>query len=88
MSHGMGEINTYTLKSHSWLLNNVFSTKFLANTFFLPLGIAKAGNMTVSDVVLFNIFYELFTFCTSIVAEDGNGKLFHVRNLDFGIFMG
>jgi len=51
-------------------------------------GIAQAGNMTVSDVVLFNIFYELFTFCTSVVAEDANGKLFHARNLDFGIFMG
>jgi len=65
----------------------------LADTMRYPFGdemkgIARAGNMTLSDVVLFNIFYELFTFCTSIVAEDPNGKLFHVRNLDFGIFMG
>ena len=26
------------------------------------------------EVVLFNIFYEFFTVCTSIVAEDPNGK--------------
>jgi len=65
----------------------------LADTMRYPFGeemkgIAKAGNMTVSDIVMFNIFYEIFTFCTSIVAEDPNGKLYHVRNLDFGVFMG
>jgi len=65
----------------------------LADTMRYPFGeemkgIAKAANMTVSDVVLFNIFYELFTFCTSIVTEDANGKLIHARNLDFGVFMG
>jgi len=65
----------------------------LADTMRYPFGhemkgIAKAGNMTLSDVVLFNIFYEIFTYCTSIVSEDPNGKLYHVRNLDFGIFMG
>ena len=55
---------------------------------FILAGIAQAGNMTVSDIVMFNVFYEIFTFCTSIVAEDPNGKLYHVRNLDFGVFMG
>uniref|UniRef100_A0A669DA31 Acid ceramidase n=1 Tax=Oreochromis niloticus TaxID=8128 RepID=A0A669DA31_ORENI len=39
-------------------------------------------------IVLFNIFYEVFTVCTSIVAEDKKGNLIHGRNLDFGLFMG
>lgn len=38
--------------------------------------------------MLFNIFYEVFTFCTSVVAEDASGKLFHARNMDFGLFLG
>ncbi len=40
------------------------------------------------EVVLYNIFYEVFTVCTSVVAQDTNGKLYHARNLDFGLFMG
>jgi len=65
----------------------------LADTMRYPFGdemkgIAKAANMSLSDVVLFNIFYEVFTFCTSIVAEDPNGRLYHARNLDFGVFIG
>lgn len=27
------------------------------------------------EVILYNVFYEIFTFCTSIVAEDSNGEL-------------
>ena len=44
--------------------------------------------MLVGEVVLYNIFYEVFTVCTSIVAQDTNGKLYHARNLDFGLFLG
>uniref|UniRef100_A0AAY5EK42 Acid ceramidase n=1 Tax=Electrophorus electricus TaxID=8005 RepID=A0AAY5EK42_ELEEL len=40
------------------------------------------------EVILFNIFYEVFTVCTSLVAEDPAGNLIHARNLDFGLFMG
>ena len=35
-----------------------------------------------------NIFYEVFTVCTSILAQAGDGTLYHGRNLDFGLFMG
>ncbi|XP_054634107.1 acid ceramidase isoform X1 [Dunckerocampus dactyliophorus] len=42
----------------------------------------------VGEVVLFNIFYEVFTVCTSVIAEDAKGNLLHARNLDFGLFMG
>ncbi|KAJ7326742.1 hypothetical protein JRQ81_016501 [Phrynocephalus forsythii] len=51
-------------------------------------GIASAIDASLGDVVVFNIFYEIFTVCTSIVAEDSSGKLYHARNLDFGLFLG
>ncbi|XP_062855851.1 N-acylsphingosine amidohydrolase (acid ceramidase) 1a [Trichomycterus rosablanca] len=51
-------------------------------------GIAAASGVPLGEIVLFNIFYEVFTVCTSVVAEDVNGKLYHARNLDFGLFMG
>lgn len=37
-------------------------------------GIATASGVPVGEVLLFNIFYEVFTVCTSVVAEDTNGK--------------
>ncbi|GAA6068165.1 N-acylsphingosine amidohydrolase (acid ceramidase) 1a [Tachysurus ichikawai] len=51
-------------------------------------GIASVSGVPLGEVVLFNIFYEVFTVCTSVVAEDLNGKIYHARNLDFGLFMG
>uniref|UniRef100_A0A8D3E471 Acid ceramidase n=1 Tax=Scophthalmus maximus TaxID=52904 RepID=A0A8D3E471_SCOMX len=51
-------------------------------------GIAAVSGIPLGEVVLFNIFYEVFTVCTSIVAEDHKGNLIHGRNLDFGLFMG
>jgi len=42
----------------------------------------------LGEVVLYNIFYEIFTVCTSIVAQDEQNKLYHARNLDFGLFLG
>ncbi|KAJ8335926.1 hypothetical protein SKAU_G00392680 [Synaphobranchus kaupii] len=51
-------------------------------------GIAKDSGVPLGEVILFNIFYEVFTVCTSLVAEDADGNLFHGRNLDFGLFMG
>ncbi len=51
-------------------------------------GIANATGNNLGEVVLFNIFYEVFTICTSIVAQDANGNMYHARNLDFGLFLG
>ncbi|XP_036439435.1 LOW QUALITY PROTEIN: N-acylsphingosine amidohydrolase (acid ceramidase) 1b [Colossoma macropomum] len=51
-------------------------------------GIATASGVPLGEVVLFNIFYEIFTVCTSLVAEGPDGNLIHARNLDFGLFMG
>lgn len=51
-------------------------------------GIAAASGIPLGEVTLFNIFYEVFTVCTSVVAEDDKGNVFHGRNLDFGLFLG
>ncbi|XP_052276842.1 acid ceramidase-like isoform X2 [Dreissena polymorpha] len=51
-------------------------------------GISKATGLEIGEVTLYNIFYEIFTVCTSIIAEDANGTVYHARNLDFGLFMG
>lgn len=51
-------------------------------------GIAADSGIHLGEIVLFNIFYEVFTVCTSVVAEDAKGNLFHGRNLDFGLFLG
>ncbi|XP_060074170.1 acid ceramidase-like [Ylistrum balloti] len=51
-------------------------------------GIANVTGLKLGEIVFFNVFYEFFTVCTSIVAQDPTGKLYHVRNLDFGLFLG
>ncbi|XP_008316042.1 acid ceramidase [Cynoglossus semilaevis] len=51
-------------------------------------GIATESGVPLGEIVLFNIFYEVFTVCTSVVAEDTKGNLIHGRNLDFGLFLG
>ncbi|XP_053314987.1 acid ceramidase [Spea bombifrons] len=51
-------------------------------------GVADAAETPLGEILLFNIFYEVFTVCTSVVAEDSSGKLYHARNLDFGLFLG
>ncbi|XP_054261164.1 acid ceramidase-like [Macrosteles quadrilineatus] len=51
-------------------------------------GLSLASGISVARVTLYNVFYEFFTFCTSIVMEAENGNMYHGRNLDFGLFMG
>jgi len=51
-------------------------------------GISNVTGVPLGEVVLYNIFYEVFTVCTSIVAQDEQDKLYHARNLDFGLFLG
>ncbi|OWF55629.1 acid ceramidase-like [Mizuhopecten yessoensis] len=51
-------------------------------------GIANVTGLELGEIVFFNVFYEFFTVCTSIVAQDSTGKLYHARNLDFGLFLG
>ena len=46
-------------------------------------GVSKALNMSLADTILLNVVYDLSAFCTSIVAQDKEGNIFHGRNLDY-----
>lgn len=46
-------------------------------------GVSKGLNLTLAETILLNIFYDLSAFCTSIVAQDKDGNIFHGRNLDY-----
>lgn len=48
--------------------------------------IAAIVNVTVSEIIIYNMAYEVFGLCTSIVAQDTNGHVYHGRNLDFGLW--
>ena len=55
-------------------------------------GVAAAANVSIGEAVMANMIYELSSFrlldaypeaCTSIVAEDGDGTIYHARNQDY-----
>lgn len=48
-------------------------------------GIASGLNITVGDVVLYNLVYDLTAYCTGILACDINGQILHGRNLDYAL---
>jgi len=49
-------------------------------------GIVRATGIDPSIIFIYNIFYTVFGACTSIVAQDSEGSIYHARNLDFGIW--
>ncbi|KAE9547755.1 hypothetical protein FO519_009036, partial [Halicephalobus sp. NKZ332] len=49
-------------------------------------GMADASGVSIEELTLLNLFYEISKGCTSIVAEDSNGIIYHARNQDFGTF--
>ncbi|KAG9354411.1 hypothetical protein JZ751_001120 [Albula glossodonta] len=46
-------------------------------------GMASFYGAGISDVILLNFAYEITAFCTSVVAQDTKGHLYHGRNLDY-----
>ncbi|PNI82838.1 NAAA isoform 6 [Pan troglodytes] len=40
-------------------------------------------NLSLADCLLVNLAYESSAFCTSIVAQDSRGHIYHGRNLDY-----
>lgn len=52
-------------------------------------GMCDVLNLSLADCVLVNLAYESTAFCTSIVAQDSKGHIYHGRNLDypFGYFL-
>ncbi len=56
----------------------VFVQVWLVDTLPAPFNeeiraIATETDLPLGEVVLYNIFYEIFTVCTSIVAQDPSG---------------
>ncbi|XP_046513091.1 N-acylethanolamine-hydrolyzing acid amidase isoform X2 [Equus quagga] len=52
-------------------------------------GMCDVLNISLADGLLINLAYECSAFCTSIVAQDSRGHIYHGRNLDytFGTFL-
>ncbi|CAN9512553.1 unnamed protein product [Ophioblennius macclurei] len=46
-------------------------------------GLAAHMGGELSDIMMLNFAYEVTAFCTSIVAQDDQGRLYHGRNLDY-----
>ncbi|KAF5906630.1 N-acylethanolamine-hydrolyzing acid amidase, partial [Clarias magur] len=46
-------------------------------------GIAALYGADISDILLLNFAYEVSAFCTSVVAQDTKGTIYHGRNLDY-----
>jgi hypothetical protein len=51
-------------------------------------GCASALGIDYGWLALFNLGYEATDDCTSIVAQTNSGKIYHARNMDFGVGMG
>lgn len=47
------------------------------------LGIGQRSGISVGEVLILNILYDISAACTSIVAEDEEGHIYHGRNLDY-----
>lgn len=46
-------------------------------------GMASHFGASLSDIIVLNFAYEISAFCTSIVAQDTSGHVYHGRNLDY-----
>ncbi|KAF4802781.1 hypothetical protein TURU_022429 [Turdus rufiventris] len=46
-------------------------------------GMCKALGVDLGDGLMLNLAYESTAFCTSIVAQDDKGNIYHGRNLDY-----
>ncbi|KAL0979627.1 hypothetical protein UPYG_G00187480 [Umbra pygmaea] len=46
-------------------------------------GLASHVGGSITDIILLNFAYEISAFCTSIIAQDTSGHLYHGRNLDY-----
>ncbi|ETO33686.1 hypothetical protein RFI_03416 [Reticulomyxa filosa] len=51
-------------------------------------GLADYTEIEVAKLIIVNSAYELMGLCTSIVAQNSDGTMYHGRNLDFGLYPG
>ncbi|XKL64926.1 hypothetical protein PGB90_005012 [Kerria lacca] len=64
-------------------------TKTLPKEYYDELnGISEVTELSMGEVTIYNVFYEFDSLCTSIVMKDSNDKMYHGRNLDFGLLLG
>uniref|UniRef100_A0A4X2KUK6 N-acylethanolamine-hydrolyzing acid amidase n=2 Tax=Vombatus ursinus TaxID=29139 RepID=A0A4X2KUK6_VOMUR len=58
--------------------------KFLPQPFESEIrGMCNILGLNIGDCVLINLAYEFSAFCTSIIAQDVRGNIYHGRNLDY-----
>ncbi|XP_032810950.1 N-acylethanolamine-hydrolyzing acid amidase isoform X2 [Petromyzon marinus] len=58
--------------------------RFFPNPFAEEIrGLSSLLSIDLGDMVILNIFNEFKMFCTSIVAQDTAGNIYHARNLDY-----
>ncbi|XP_007495753.1 N-acylethanolamine-hydrolyzing acid amidase [Monodelphis domestica] len=58
--------------------------KFLPQPFEGEIrGMCDSLSLDVGNCILINLAYEFSAFCTSIIAQDANGNIYHGRNLDY-----
>ena len=51
-------------------------------------GVSKYADLDIGYATVIQAVYEIEGLCTSIVAQDADGRIYHGRNLDFGLFSG
>jgi acid ceramidase len=74
----------------SYLVDNYlpYLTETLPQHYYEELGISQATNISLGEITLFNVFYEFFSVCASIIVQGKDRHMYHGRNLDFGLFLG
>ncbi|XP_019735061.1 N-acylethanolamine-hydrolyzing acid amidase [Hippocampus comes] len=73
-----------------WIHEALISVMNVSEPFILPepygeelRGMSSHFGSNLSDIVMLNFAYEANAFCTSIVAQDKHGNVYHGRNLDY-----
>ncbi|XP_032190500.1 N-acylethanolamine-hydrolyzing acid amidase [Mustela erminea] len=89
MAHILG--NKVPKWVHAWVGKLVEQLEpFLPQPFADEIrGLCEVLDYSLADCLLLNLVYESTAFCTSIVAQDSRGHIYHGRNLDypFGNFL-
>ena len=49
------------------------------------IDIGRGNETTVSELLFFQVFYEILMECTAILTHDSEGRVVHARNMDMGL---
>ncbi|XP_071819447.1 N-acylethanolamine-hydrolyzing acid amidase-like [Apostichopus japonicus] len=81
-------VNTFIPKLLVPTLNLIIAPldKFIPEPYASEIkGIAKTSGLGLGEILGLNIVYDVTAFCTSIVAQDTKGAIWHGRNLDYKV---